>query len=219
MCTQENLLKRIDELLNLQWNDGQGYDVVGEVYAGTIAIASQIWGSSSAQVEAVKQLREDIQASTPQWGAHWSEITKAGNIVGLCQGALRSIASDIKAGRLGSIRLEYQGQVFADLVNAAKAAMAEGTKDVAAVLAATALEDTLKRYAHANGLDIEDRDLSTVVNALKAAGLLSATQGTLVKGMVPFRNKALHAEWAKIGTEEVQGVLAFVEEFLARRFA
>jgi hypothetical protein len=36
--------------------------------------------------------------------------------------------------------------------------------------------------------------------------------------MVPFRNKALHAEWGRIDTAEVQGVLAFVEEFLARHF-
>ena len=211
MITQENLLSRIQELLNLQWKGY--YDVVGEIYIGTIAIASQIWGSNSTQVEAIKQLREDMKAS------NFVENGKADNMIQQCKGVLRSIASDIKAGRLGSIRLEYQGQVFADILNVAKAAMAEGTKDVAAVLAAASLEDTLKRFAQAKGLDVEDKDLSSVVNALKSASLLSATQGSLLKGMVPFRNKALHAEWAKIDTAEVHGVLAFVEEFLARNFA
>jgi uncharacterized protein YutE (UPF0331/DUF86 family) len=213
MLTKENLLSRIDELLKLQWQGEQAYDVVAETYAGAITIASQLWGTGSAQVDAIKQLREDMQAS------RWAERAKAENILLQCQGVLRSIASDIRAGRLGSIRLEYQGQVFADLLNVAKAAMAEGTKDVAAVLAAAALEDALKRYGQANGLDIEDKDLTTVINALKSAGLLSSTQGALLKGMVPFRNKALHAEWARIDTAEVQGVLAFVEEFLARHFA
>jgi uncharacterized protein YutE (UPF0331/DUF86 family) len=210
MITEENLLNRIDELLKLVWKDR--YDVLGEIYSGTIAIATQLWGASSAQVDAVKQLREDMRSS------NWVESGKANNIVLQCQGVLRSIASDIRAGRLGSIRLESQGQVFADLINVAKTALAEGTKDVAAVLAAAALEDTLKRYGEVKGLDVEDKDLTTVVNALKSVGLLSATQGALLKGMVPFRNKALHAEWAKIDTAEIQGVLAFVEEFLVKQF-
>jgi hypothetical protein len=210
MITEENLLNRIDELLKLQWQEN--YDVLGEVYTGTIGIASQIWGANSTQVDAIKQLREDMQAS------NWSTHVKADNVIQQCKGILRSIASDIRAGRLGSIRLEYQGQVFADFINVAKAALAEGTKDVAAVLAAAALEDTLKRYGQVKGLDVEDKDLATVVNALKSAGLLSATQGALLKGMVPFRNKALHAEWTKIDTAEVQGILAFVEEFLVKQF-
>lgn len=103
-------------------------------------------------------------------------------------------------------------------MNAAKTALSENAKDVAAVLAAAALEDTLKRYAEANGLDVENKDLSTVVNALKGASLLSAPQSALLKGMVPFRNKALHADWTKIGEAEVSGVLAFIEEFLFRNF-
>lgn len=212
MLDQENLLRRINELLELKWRGEQSYDVVGEVYSGTIAITSQIWGANSPHVEAVKQLREDIQASK------WDETGKAENIILQCQGTLRSIANDIKSGRLLTLRLEYQGQVFADFINAAKVAMSEETKDVASVLIAAALEDTLKRFAEAKGLDVEDKDLTQVINALKAARLLSASKSSLLKGMTTFRNKALHAEWDKIGTEEVQGVIAFLEEFLSRNY-
>jgi uncharacterized protein YutE (UPF0331/DUF86 family) len=211
--TRDDFLRRISELLQLKWHGEQAYDVLGEVYSGTIAIATQLWGANSPQVEAAKQLRIDMQSSD------WSEPSKAENLVLLCHGLLRSYASDIAAGRLGTLQLEYQGQVFADLVNTAKAAIAEGAKDVAAVLAAAALEDTLKRYADAKGLDVEDKDLTTVVNALKGAGLMPAPQSTLLKGMVPFRNKALHAEWAKIGESEISAVIAFVEDFLSRKFA
>jgi uncharacterized protein YutE (UPF0331/DUF86 family) len=210
MITEENLLKRINELLQLQF---QGrFDVLGEIYTGTVGVASQIWGANCVQVDAIKQLRADMQSSDSR------PDIKASRIVDQCKGMLRTIENDIKDGRLGSLRLEYQGQVFADLINVAKAALAEGTKDVAAVLAAAALEDTLKRYGQVKGLDVDDKDLTTVVNALKSAGLLSATQSSLLKGMVPFRNKALHAEWVKIDTTEVQGILAFVEEFLAKQF-
>lgn len=187
--------------------------MVGEVYAGTIALASQIWGESSAHVQAAKQLREDMQNSK------WSPQSQAEFSVRQCHGILQAIASDIKEGRLGNLRLEFQGQVFADFLNAAKHALDEGRKDVAAVLAAAALEDVLKRYAEVKGLNVEDADLSNVINALKSAGLLSATQGALLKGMVPFRNKALHAEWTKIDSADVQGVIAFVGEFLTIKFS
>jgi len=45
MITEENLLKRINELLQLQF---QGrFDVLGEIYTGTVGVASQIWGAVS----------------------------------------------------------------------------------------------------------------------------------------------------------------------------
>jgi hypothetical protein len=212
MLNRDDLLTRIDQLLALKWHGEQAYDVVGEVYAGTIALSAQLWGDSSSQVEAVKQLRADMQSSI------WSPADKAEFVVLQCHGVLRGYASDIEAGRLGSLRLEYQGQVFADLVNSAKAAVDAGAKHVGAVLAAVSLEDTLKRFAEAKGLDVDDSELSDVINALKAAGLLSAPQGALLKGMVPFRNKALHAEWSEFAEADVRGVLAFVEEFLMRNF-
>ena len=91
--------------------------------------------------------------------SNWTAPAKAQHMVLQCHGVLRGYAADIRAGRLGSLRLEYQGQVFADLVNTAKAAVDAGAKDVAAVLAATALEDTIKRFAEAKGLDVEDSEL------------------------------------------------------------
>jgi len=157
-------------------------------------------------------LREDMESS------NWGVEAKAENIVSLYHGVLRNMSSDIKSGRLGRLQLEFKGQIFADLVNFAKDAIDQNTKDVAAVLAASALEDALKRFALTEGIDVEDKDLSTVINALKSAGLLSATHSSLLKGMVPFRNKALHAEWSKIDFAEVHVVIAFLEEFLAKRF-
>ncbi len=211
MLKAEDLLSRIQELQKLQFKT-EDYQVFGQLYSGTIAIAVQIWGENGAYVKTANQLREDMQKSS------WSGHAKGEFLVQQCHGILESMASDIRGGRIGSLRLEFQGQVFAGLLNAAKHALAEGKKDVGAVLAAAALEDTLKRYAEAKGLNAEDADLSNVVNALKGVGLLSATQGSLLKGMIPFRNKALHAEWTKIETAEVQGVIAFLGEFLATRF-
>jgi hypothetical protein len=211
MAIEARIRARIDELLRSE-ADRESYDVVGEVYSATLSIATQVYGGNSRQAETVAQLREDLNASK------WTQDAKPRFLVKQCHGVLRSIASDLDAGRLGSLRLEFQGQVFADFVNAAKAAQAAGSKDVAAVLACAALEDTLKRYCDAQGLDVEDKEMSEVINALKAGGFVNATEGALLKGMVALRNRALHAEWAKVDAAAVSGVIAFVEEFLMRRF-
>jgi len=210
MITDENFNQRIDELLNLEAGD-KNYDVAGELYLGSVTIATQLYGAKSTQVEAIKQIKLDVSSKR-------GESNKASLLAKELQGTLRAITSDIRGGRLGSLRLEYQGQVFADFVNAAKAALSEGSKDVAAVLACAALEDALKRFSEANGLDVEEKDMSNVVNALKVAGLVPKQQGDLLKGMVPFRNKVFHAEWSKVDETSVSSVIAFVEQFLLKNF-
>jgi hypothetical protein len=211
MTIESSIRTRIDEVLRLK-ADAEAYEVVGEVYAATLGVAVQIYGAKSRQAETVAQLREDLNDS------NWTQSAKQGFLVKQCHGILRSFASDLDAGRLGSLRLALQGQVFADFVNAAKAAQAAGAKDAAAVLACAALEDTLKRYSETQGLDVDDKEMSEVINALKRAGSVTATEGALMKGMVALRNKALHAEWDKVDAAAVSGVIAFVEEFLIRRF-
>lgn len=70
-----------------------------------------------------------------------------------------------------------------------------------------------------NGLDVDDKGLPEVVNALKATGNISAPQAKVVLSFAGVRNKALRAEWEKINISEVHAVLAFVQDFVARRFA
>lgn len=57
--TKNDFLARIKELLQLKWNGPQQYDILAEVYTGTIAIATQLWGANGPQAEAVKQLYRD----------------------------------------------------------------------------------------------------------------------------------------------------------------
>ncbi len=212
MIDKENLLSRISSLIKMPTTAESLMDKSAEIYASTLSISSILWGSSSPQVEAVKQIRADMLKTSNY------EEKQHQNIKQLCRGILKSYASDIEAGRLGKLQLEYQGQVYSDMLSSAKAALENGVKDVGAVLTASALEDVMKQYAAVNGLDVDGRDLSHIVGALKAAGLLSATRGSLVLGMVPFRNKAMHAEWSKIDELDVKTVIAFVESFLIEAF-
>jgi hypothetical protein len=127
--------------------------------------------------------------------------------------------SDYDGGYLLSLQATVAGEVFGDFVTAARIALDDGQKDVAAVLACAALEDALKRFAHLQGLSVEDKDMSDVINALKGAGLLHGPQKTIIDAMPKIGNAAMHAEWQKITRENVGSVLGFVEQFLLTKFA
>ena len=114
--------------------------------------------------------------------------------------------------------LRVSGEVFGDFVALARTALAEGQKDVAAVLACAALEDALKKYATANGVDVSDETMQGVVGALKARGLVAGAQKSLLDAMPKIRNFAMHAKWEKITEPDVNSVIGFVEQFLLSNF-
>lgn len=126
---------------------------------------------------------------------------------------------DFEQGYLFDVDLRVSGEVFGDFVGLARQALSEGHKDVAAVLASAALEDALKRFATANGLEIDGKDMQNVVNALKGAGLVSGAQKSLLDTMPRLRNHALHAEWGKLTDADVGSILGFVEQFLLSKFS
>jgi uncharacterized protein YutE (UPF0331/DUF86 family) len=82
-----------------------------------------------------------------------------------------------------------------------------------------ALEDALKRCASNHNLDVDDKDMSDVVNALKTAGVIRGPQGSLLKGFVQLRNKAFHAQWEAFDVADIKSILAFTEEFLIKQFS
>jgi hypothetical protein len=133
-------------------------------------------------------------------------------------GIFQSAKEDFEGGYVFDVDLRVSGEVFGDFVAMAKHALGEGHKDVAAVLACAALEDALKRFAVVSGLDVGDKDMHSVINALKGKGLLSGPQKTLVDAMPKIRDHAMHANWDKIAAPDVGSVLGFVESFLLTKF-
>lgn len=61
--------------------------------------------------------------------------------------------------------------------------------------------------------------MQDIVNALKAKGLVSGGQKSLLDTMPKLRNYALHAEWAKLSEPDVSSVIGFVEQFLLSNFS
>ena len=147
------------------------------------------------------------------------ECAGGGDYVKGLQGLFKSAKEDFEGGYVFNVDLRVSGEVFGDFIVLAKQSLAEGHKDVAAVLASAALEDSLKRYATANGLNVDDGSMMAVINALKSKGLVSGAYKTLLNAMPKIRNYAMHADWEKISEPDVNSVIGFVEQFLLTKFS
>jgi hypothetical protein len=134
------------------------------------------------------------------------------------RGVFHAAMEDYKGGYFTAISKMISGELFGDFVQLAKRCLAEGNKDAAAVIACAALEDALKRYASSEGIDVQERSMQDVVNALKSKGFVSGAQKTLLDTMPKIRDYAMHADWAKIRPEDVNSVIGFVEQFLVIHF-
>ncbi len=135
------------------------------------------------------------------------------------KGVFRAAKTDYDGGYTVNLETAISGEIFGDFVALAKRALAEGYKDVAAVLVCAALEDTLKRFGAQHRIDTADRSMQDVVGALKAKGLVGGAQKTLLDTMPKIRDYAMHAEWTKIGPSDVNSVIGFVEQFLVSHFS
>jgi hypothetical protein len=127
--------------------------------------------------------------------------------------------SDFDGGYVFNVDLRVSGEVFGNFVVLARQALSEGHKDVAAVLASAALEDALKRFAQVNGLEVTDKTMAEIVNALKGSGLVTGAQKSLLDAMPKLRNLAMHADWNKIDSADVSSMLGYAEQFLLSKFS
>ena len=166
-----------------------------------------------------------IKAVFGEDSPHYANFTDAATHCGgqeyqvkTLRGIFRGAMEDFEGGYVFNVDLKISGEVFGSFVTLAKQSLADGHKDVAAVLATAALEDALKRYANANGLNVDDKSMQEVINALKTKGLVSGAQKELLNTMPKMRNCAMHANWDKLSEPEVGSIIGFVEHFLLTRF-
>lgn len=96
------------------------------------------------------------------------------------RGTFDSAKADYEVGYISDLESSISGELLGDFVVMAKEALKEGHKDVAAVLACAALEDALKRFARSKELDVDDKPMKQVVNALKSEGLVSGSEKALL---------------------------------------
>ena len=212
--TTEDILKRIDGLIDIgngvlstaTGDDFAGYHVNHGKYIGfrsaSLSFLERIFGTGHSYCKALTQY---MLSSCP-------ETTEAGINI------LQAAKAEIEGGWLFTVEGQVSAEIFADFIALAKEAL-EDNKDVAAVLACAALEDALKRVAIKENLDVDDKDMSEVISALKAKGVIKGAQAPIVQSYVKLRNKAFHAEWDKFDKESVSSVIGFTEQFLLTNFS
>lgn len=183
-----------------------------ECYSGTVNLFEAIYGSESLQVQEVIGLVKQFRDINPYPGVMDERITA------VLKGQLENALSELQGDIIEQLFSKAAGQAIGDFVLLAQLALDDSQKDVAAVLAAAALEDALKTKAGHLGIDVEGRELSDVVNALKAKSFFQGAQHKVVSSFVLLRNKAMHAEWDRIARPEVESLVAFVKSFALEHF-
>ena len=218
MAIEEVIKKRFAELEQLA-RDFQYHSQRGSTATYADHTQFQQWATSAMNLlEGVFGRNSPHCTNFAQFYKHAGTMAYPSNVQPL-QGIVQAARSDYEGGYLFSLKSQVSGEIFGDFVVLAKRCLDEGNKDTAAVLAAAALEDALKAYADRNGLEVSEKSMQEVVNALKAKGLVGGAQKSLLDVMPRIRDYAMHANWEKIGAEDVRSVIGFVEQFLLTKFS
>jgi hypothetical protein len=209
---EATLKDRVESLL------AGGFDVKDhtrghELFQGAVTLLTAVHGSNSTQVKSLvkeaEQIRQKYHAPNV---SSWLAVATIGS--------LKNLQAELDAGLTGSLQRTITGEVLTDFIQLARTTLNEkgdAAKNVAAVLAASVYEDTIRRLAMTNGIPHIEK-LSNVLTALKEKGLLQGSQVGIANSYLKFRNNALHADWDNVQREAVASVLGFVEQLLLRHF-
>src|SRR2546422_102685 len=184
--TKDQILARAEELRALcvghvdQRADSQ------HVLTGALTLMNAVYGEGSQQVKALLSRRDEI--------AKMEAIVRVKKILltDAVQGVLANLEQEVSAGLLSSVERRVTSDVLSDLIKLARIALDEGTdgaKNVAAVLAAAAFEDALRRIAKEYAGVIGQDSLADVLTALKAEGIIVAPQLGIAQSYLNFRNR------------------------------
>src|SRR6266849_4830035 len=214
--TKEQILERSERLRALCVGQVDQRADAQHVLTGALTLMIAVYGEDSQQVKSLLKRRDEIAVAKATHYVQKVWLTDA------VSGALANLEDEIGAGLLSTVERRVTSDGLNDLVRLARVALdetTEGAKNVAAVLAAAAYEDTIRRIAKEHAGVIERDRLDVVIDRLKTAGLLVSPQLGIALSYLSFRNHALHAEWDKIDRSSVTSVLGFVQELLLKHFS
>ncbi|MEA2164482.1 MAG: hypothetical protein QOK37_2609 [Thermoanaerobaculia bacterium] len=129
-------------------------------------------------------------------------------------GALKAASDDWEHGLLRRVEYIAAAATFDDFLDHA-AMYHKGNKKIeASVLASAVLEDSVKRIAGRNQLQIGGRSLEQLIDELVAAQVFTLVKGKRVKGFAAVRNSALHGEWDKFDIRDVGELITGTRELI-----
>jgi hypothetical protein len=209
----EAIEARLEELISRPQSGDEAE--LQELHHGAISVMLALYGEKSSQERA---LAEAVNAAkTGHRGTRYA-VTAS---IGIVRGALASMRREVSSGFLGSLRSANIGEVLTDFTKLSRHTLDEDNidqgKNVAAVLAAAAFEDTIRRLAEKHSLPHLE-SLEQLLSELKNRKVLAGVQVGIAQSYLNFRNRALHAEWDKVDRASTVAVLGFVEELLRTHF-
>jgi len=189
---------------------------VSELHQGAISVLRALYGEHSLQEEALTRSLVEVGKKGDPLGRAVPYARR-----GMLKGALKNVVSEIDAGFLGTLRGAITAEFLTDLVKLSRESLGEsddGAKNVAAVLAAAAFEDTIRRFATLKGIAQEGRKLADLLTDLKDAEAIEGAQVSIAQSFLRFRNDALHAQWDEIERAGIESVLSFTEQLVLKNF-
>jgi hypothetical protein len=177
-----------------------------------VSLLTTLYGPESSQARAHRSQTEAIQGDN--YYAH--------KLRQLANGVIQNTIAELDSDLIVQVRAVVAGEVISSMIGLAKETLAEGDQgstNVAAVLAAAAFEETIRRMGEELGGITTRPKLEAVLGVLKEQSIIAGAQVGIAQSYLKFRNDALHADWSKIEHSQVSSCLAFVESLLLRHFA
>ncbi len=195
------------------FNDLKFHDESMEIYYGTISVIENVYGKNSSHIKELLSTNSKILAIK-----YKSVDGRDAQLLKSIIGILSNLKFEIENGLLTSLEKKISKEILTDFISFSKEQFSNGDLKISSVLICAALEDSLKRIAEINGLDVERKSMSQVVNALKAKGLLQKSISTLLGNYTVLRNKVFHADWDGLDKSEIGSLIGFTEQFVKDNF-
>ena len=196
-------------------DSGLGHERVQELMSFTARggqLIRRLYGSDSQHFQMFNSTTQtgNFHNMHRTWYRHVADIV----------GILKAVEHDIKSGMLADFRSLVQAEIFADFLDMAEHLHRENYKDASAVLLGAVLEDSLRKIADANGIDIlNSKGMPLTLDPLNISLAKKGVYGPLVQKQITswanLRNDAAHGHFDKYDSAQVQQMLLFVQKFCA----
>lgn len=146
-------------------------------------------------------------------------ITKdEAGLLGTYLGCLEGAFNDYKDGFLVNIRNLLRAEIFTDFLDMGEYLLNEGYQDAAAVIIGSVLEDSLRKLAIENSIEILNsrgkfKTIEPLNQDLRKYEVYDEFTRKQITSWGDLRNNAAHGHYDKYDEEEVKIMLLFVQKF------
>lgn len=130
-----------------------------------------------------------------------------------CIGIFRAAKEDYIGGYLFKVRAIVEAEVLTDGLDQAKELLRTAYKDAACIVARVVLETAIKDLCKRQNLPVDT--LHSMNAELAKAGVYNKARQSAITGWKDLGNAAAHGNWTTYTNEQVQIMIAGIEEFIA----